>query len=519
MFWRAPLRPFLLLGLALLLTVGFYIWYSNSSPIVKDAVYADTTIRLTASRGAVLFSGDCLLIQWDVFNTLRVLVNGELLPGVGEKTLCIDARTQPMFQIMLMDGSEVALTHPITILMTHPLFVIFAFITIGLFCLGLFLLLLRVISKAGRSGVRAIVRGSARAIFTVILSLGIALLIIEILLRAYFSASGSREQKIMYLYSLEEIRGMQSTIIPVPYVSYVPDPAYEGHNELGYRGPEIAIPKPAGAYRIVSMGGSTTYSTGTTAEESYPAFLQSILRDDYGYSNVEVINAGMNGYTSWEILSSFAFRVLELEPDMLIYYGAVNDLVVRERNSVDCYRGLNPQRGLNGYRGLFAERNAPLPASTLYRLIAIQLQWLKNPLALDSSFEPTRVQCEPDPGGMTLEKRLIANTPIYYERNIRNLMTLARAYGAQPVLSSWVYNVAADRPQLWRQSIAQHNAATGQIALDMDIPYIDLAAEFPANDAYWEVDGIHLVAAGTREQASRYAAFLDENGLLPTPIE
>lgn len=517
MYWRAPFRPFLPIAIALLLTSGFFIWYSNSSPIVKDAVYADTTIRLTASRGAVLFSGDCLLIKWDVFNTLRVLVNGELLPGVGEKVFCIDSRTQPTFQIMLMDGSEITLTHPITILMTHPLFVIFALITLGLFCLGLFFLLLRVIIGAGRTGVRAIVRGSAGALFIVSLSLGITLLGVEIALRAYFSVSGSREQKIMYLYSLEEVRGMQSTILPVPYVSYVPDPAYEGHNALGYRGPEIAIPKPADTYRIVSMGGSTTYSSGTTTEESYPAFLQSILRDDYGYSNVEVINAGVSGYTSWEILSSFAFRVLELEPDMLIYYGGLNDHTVREWLSSDCYRGQNPQRGLNGQRGLFVERNAELPASALHRLVAISLGWMRNPLALDSAFEPSRVQCEPDPGHITLEERLVANTPIYFERNIRNLMTLALAHDVQPVVSSWVYNIEADRPQLWRQSIAQLNTVTRQIAADMDIAYVDLAAEYPVNNAYWEVDGIHLVAVGTYEQASRYAAFLDGNGLLPKP--
>jgi hypothetical protein len=178
---------------------------------------------------------------------------------------------------------------------------------------------------------------------------------------------------------------------------------------------------------------------------------------------------------------------------------------------------LNPQRGLNGQRGLFVERNAALPASALYRLIAIPLHWMANPLALDSSFEPTRVQCAPDPADITLEKRLAANTPIYYERNIRNLMALAQANGLQPVISSWVYNVEAKRPDLWKQTIAEHNTVTRQIATDMDIPYIDLAAEFPVNGANWEADGIHLLASGTREQAGRYAAFLDENGLLPKP--
>ena len=512
MFRRKSLRRILLLGLPLLLAAGLY-WRYHPRPITTNAAHANTTILLTASN-AVLFPGDCIQMRWNVAYAQRVLANETLSPAVGDKMLCIDAQTQPTLQIMLMDGSEVTVTQPITILMTQPIFVTVAFIALALLCLGFSDFLLRIGREAAQL---ASVRTIARAGCAIVLAVAITLVIIEIALSTYFKAAGSREQKIMYLYSLKEIRDLQSNIIPVPYVSYVPDPAYDGHNALGYRGPEIALPKPQGTFRIVAMGGSTTYSTGTTAEESYPAFLQSILRDDYGYSNVEVINAGVSGYTSWEVLSSFAFRVLELEPDMLIYYGALNDLTVREWLSSDCYRGLNPQRGLNGHRGLFVERNAELPASALYRLIAISFGWMSNPLALDASFEPSRVKCERASSDATLEKRLAANTPIYFERNLRNLMTLALAHNVQPVVSSWAYNSEAERPQLWRESIAQHNAVMRQIANEMGIPYINLAADFPINANYWEGDGVHLVAAGTFEQARRYAEFLDESLLLPKP--
>ena len=504
----------LCLGFALLLVIGFVLWYSNPAPLVKSVAHSDTTVSLTVSRSDILFPGECLVMQWDVMNTQRVLVNDELSPAAGDKTLCIDEKTEPTLQVMLMDGSEVTISQPIKVLATHPVFVTIALLTIALMVMGITGLLLQAHLHLGAT---ESVRAAVRVVSWIAISIVISLLSIEILMRAYLGAAGSRDQEIMYLYTLEEIRALQSNIMPVPYISYVPDPAYEGHNDLGYRGPEIAIPKPQGAYRIVSVGGSTTYSTGTTEEESYPAFLQAILRDTYGYGNVEVINAGVSGYTSWEIFASFAFRVLELEPDMLIYYGALNDLVVRERLSEDCYRGLNPQRGLNGNRGLYVERNAALPVSALYRLIAISLGWMSNPLALDSAFEPSRVRCLRDPGANTLANRLVANAPIYFERNIRNLMTMALANNVQPVVSSWIYNVEADRPQLWKQSIAEHNAVIRQIAVEMAIPYIDLAEDFPVNSSYWELDGVHLVATGTYEQARRYAAFLDDSGLLPKP--
>lgn len=500
------------LGLAFLFVIAFVLWYSNPAPNTRHSTFADTTVDLTVSRNDILFPGECLVMRWEVMNTRRVLANDELSPASGDMTLCIDAATQPTLQVMLLDGSEVTITQPVTILATHSSFVTLALFTLALTVAGvtgLFLSAHRHVAASER------VRATARIVAWTGISIGITLLLIEVLLRAYLYAAGSRDQKIMYLYSLAEIRALQTNIMPMPYIGYAPDPAYEGHNDLGYRGSEIAIPKPRGTYRIVSLGGSTTYSTGTSHEEAYPAVLQSVLRADYGYSQVEVVNAGVSGYTSWEILANFAFRILELEPDMLIYYGAVNDLVVRERLSNDCYRGLNPQRGLNGNRGLFVERNAELPASALYRVAAILLGWMSNPLSLDAAFEPSRVNCDPDPGATKLADRLELNTPIYYERNIRNLMTLALANNVQPVISSWVYNGEADRPQLWRQSIAEHNDVTRRIAADMGIPYIDLAAEFPVNSSYWELDGIHLVAAGAYEQASRYAAALYDFGLLP----
>ena len=500
--------------LAALFTAAFAIWYANPTAIVNRAVHADTSLDLSFSRGHILLPGHCLRMRWEATNALRILVDDELLPASGERQLCVDAASQPALQVMLLDGSEVVITQSINILSASPAFLIAALITIALAAAGFGGLL----SWAQRHVLAFdALRSAARLLAWAALSIGITLLIIEVLLRTYLGASGSREQKIMYLYSLAEIRALQSNILPLPYISYAPDPAYAGHNRLGYRGPEIAIPKPPGVYRIVAVGGSTTYSTGTSAEDSYPARLQAILRDDYGYSNVEIVNAGVSGYTSWEILSAFAFRILELEPDMLIYYGAVNDLVVRERLSQECYRGLNAQRGLNGQRGLFVERNAELPISALYRLAAISLGWMRNPLALDSSFEPSRVACQPDPGHISLADRLAINTPSYYERNIQNLMILARANDTQPVISSWVYNVAAERPDLWRESIAEHNAVTRRLALELDAPYIDLAADFPVDNALWEADGVHLLAAGAYEQASRYAAFLDANQLLPRP--
>lgn len=59
------------------------------------------------------------------------------------------------------------------------------------------------------------------------------------------------------------------------------------------------MPKPKGEYRIVCLGGSTTY-TGWVDDYrlTYPALLQTELIDR-GYA-VTVVNAGNEAWTSYE---------------------------------------------------------------------------------------------------------------------------------------------------------------------------------------------------------------------------
>jgi lysophospholipase L1-like esterase len=97
-------------------------------------------------------------------------------------------------------------------------------------------------------------------------------------------------------------------------------------------------------FRIVALGGSTTYGISLPMNRTYPAQLQQILRDEYGYTQVEVINAGVIAYNSWDLLAEFEYRVLDLNPDMVIVYEGINDVVAR---LVDprYYNGANPARG------------------------------------------------------------------------------------------------------------------------------------------------------------------------------
>ncbi|GAB6036551.1 hypothetical protein JCM15519_11100 [Fundidesulfovibrio butyratiphilus] len=85
--------------------------------------------------------------------------------------------------------------------------------------------------------------------------------------------------------------------------------------------------KPAGVFRILCLGGSTTYGVGAEAEFSYPVILQDLLTYEYGKpgSAIEVINAGVMGYHSWHSVLRAALELDALQPDVYILMDGVND--------------------------------------------------------------------------------------------------------------------------------------------------------------------------------------------------
>jgi lysophospholipase L1-like esterase len=346
----------------------------------------------------------------------------------------------------------------------------------------------------------------------VVLAVGIVL---ELGLRFYFTQFGTDREKVMYLYSGEDIERQPALLRPLPYVNFVPSPDYPGHNRLGYRGVEIELPKPEGVFRIVALGGSTTYSTSTTWEESYPTQLQALLRDQYGYMNVEVVNAGVPGYTSWDVLANYIFRIVELEPDLVLIYDGINDIQPRAV-ATECYRGQNPLRGLGPTRGLWQRSEVPVQ-STLYRVLAIPLGWMADPSTLEGRFGIYPMRCERD---FVDDARIKDNPPVYFERNLRDLIVLAQANDIQVMLSTWTYNANGDigaMPPAWRDAIVEHNDILRKLAAEYGLPLYDLAAtDFWETPEHWAgIDPIHMAAPGTYEQARRYAAFMVEQELIP----
>lgn len=96
-------------------------------------------------------------------------------------------------------------------------------------------------------------------------------------------------------------------------------------NSLGLRGPELALPKPAGVFRILCLGDELTVAPQTVEESTYCARLQEALRERDG-RRVEVLNAGVPDYCPLLSYLQMKHQLLGLQPDLVVVNFEMGDV-------------------------------------------------------------------------------------------------------------------------------------------------------------------------------------------------
>ncbi len=104
-----------------------------------------------------------------------------------------------------------------------------------------------------------------------------------------------------------------------------PDFVYQ-YNSYGFRGDEFQEQKHDIDFRIFAVGGSTTYGSGVTDDETWPAYLQQIINEKITGKKIEVINAGIPGADTNGELKSIKQKLVRLSPDLIIMFDGWNDL-------------------------------------------------------------------------------------------------------------------------------------------------------------------------------------------------
>ena len=98
------------------------------------------------------------------------------------------------------------------------------------------------------------------------------------------------------------------------------------YNSHGFRGDEFQEQKHDIDFRIFAVGGSTTYGSGVTDDETWPAYLQQIIDEKITDQEIEVINAGIPGADTNGELKAIKQKLARLSPDLIIMFDGWNDL-------------------------------------------------------------------------------------------------------------------------------------------------------------------------------------------------
>jgi len=100
-------------------------------------------------------------------------------------------------------------------------------------------------------------------------------------------------------------------------------------NSDGFRSRfDFAKPKPAGTIRIAALGGSSTFGYEDLDDETYPAYLQQMLRERIPGRTIEVLNLGIPQIRMDNIVALARSELPALQPDLMTFYEGYNNAMM-----------------------------------------------------------------------------------------------------------------------------------------------------------------------------------------------
>lgn len=225
---------------------------------------------------------------------------------------------------------------------------------------------------------------------------------------------------------------------PHPYLGYKLKPNWKSdpnaksvttHNSMGLRGPETTWEKPPGVTRVLCVGGSSTYGhTPSNDAATWPARLQVHLREALPERQIEVINGGASGYSSFETMINLELRLMDLDPDLVIVYHGIND--------ARCALYGEPQRDNSHWRAVWPIFR-PSPIERTLEKSMSYLIWRRYftdhfSSRADLGFSAI-VDYDPNNGNPYENYEYSDRGLQNFRRNLQSIVSVVRAHGGEPM--------------------------------------------------------------------------------------
>ena len=249
-------------------------------------------------------------------------------------------------------------------------------------------------------------------------------------------------------------------------------------NSLGLRSPEFACERDTNTFRVVALGDSYTFGWGVRQDETYPAYLQSLLQQAWPHRRVEVWNAGCNGYSMVQE-AALLRRLMSCRPDMAVVGCSFNEGALFDPSKIDEQMRARIMRGVR-------LKNV-LRRSALYNFV-VEMQGR-------AVYMKIRQRILSGTWGTTMpEEEALAQS----ERQLREVVRICRENNVAVILL-----VPSGSPKAEAGPFQQRML---DVAAKDDVPVVNMVPKLAGapREKYWIPDG-HPNAAGQRATAEALA--------------
>jgi len=365
----------------------------------------------------------------------------------------------------------------------------------------------------GVSGAESITSGQGggrtakRAVFTILMFAGV-LGFLEAAGAVFYYLVIPRQRRVVVETALG-IRDPELNSVaryrPHPYLNYVGNPDHltaDGellHHRIGIRATEVDLDaKPEGVFRVVAVGGSTTFGLYVPeTRKVWPGLVGMALEETFG-SRVETVNAGVPNYTTFEMVVQAAMWLPEMEPDLVLVHTGLNDAFTVGFPDEGGPDNTNFRHSWS-YRPLPGVVRTAMRASRLVRVLGAG--WLSSSGYQIGDMTPAMQY--PIPPDDEVRRNVEQATGEYFRRNLETLIVLIRHAGAEPVLVNMPINPGMKAEGVYYEAVTEavkrNNRILDEVGERHGVTVVDLYSRMMTPEVF--VDAAHVDTAGMMQKA------------------